>query len=66
MSLVKVKVSRGTVPFSPMGVDSADTGQPPNGKICMDKSHLQGASKIKLKKVNKKRTITVRRVIIFF
>ncbi len=27
---------------------------------------LRGASKIKLKKVNKKRTVTVRRVIIFF
>jgi hypothetical protein len=38
--LVKVKVSRGTVPFSPMGIDSADTGQPPNGEICMGKSHL--------------------------
>jgi hypothetical protein len=28
--------------------------------------HVRGASKIKLKKVNKKRTVTVRRVIIFF
>jgi hypothetical protein len=27
---------------------------------------VRGASKIKLKKVNKKRTVTVRRVIIFF
>ena len=27
--------------------------------------HVRGASKIKLKKVNKKRTVTVRRVIIF-
>jgi hypothetical protein len=25
MVVVKVKVSRGTVPFSPMGIDSADT-----------------------------------------
>ncbi len=23
-----------------MGIDSADTNQPPNGEICMDKSHL--------------------------
>jgi hypothetical protein len=29
------------------------------------KIHICGASKIKLKKVNKKRTVTVRRVIIF-
>ncbi len=28
--------------------------------------HIRGASKIKLKKVNKKRTVTVRRLIIFF
>jgi hypothetical protein len=28
-------------------------------------SYVRGASKIKLKKVNKKRTVTVRRVIIF-
>jgi hypothetical protein len=27
------------MPFSPMGIDSADTSQPPNGKIRMDKSH---------------------------
>jgi hypothetical protein len=30
------------------------------------RSGIRGASKIKLKKVNKKRTVTVRRVIIFF
>jgi hypothetical protein len=30
------------------------------------KDTIRGASKIKLKKVNKKRTVTVRRVIIFF
>ncbi len=36
----RVKVSRGIVPFSPMGIDSADTNQPSNGEICMDKSHL--------------------------
>jgi hypothetical protein len=23
----------------PMGIGSADTGQPPKGEICMDKSH---------------------------
>jgi hypothetical protein len=28
-------------------------------------TYVRGASKIKLKKVNKKRTVTVRRVIIF-
>ncbi len=37
---VRVKVSRGIVPFFPMGIDSADISQPPNGEICMDKSHL--------------------------
>ncbi len=30
-----------------------------------DTVHIRGASKIKLKKVNEKRTVTVRRVIIF-
>jgi hypothetical protein len=40
MIVVRVKVSRGIVPFSPMGVDSADTNQSSNGEICMDKSHL--------------------------
>ncbi len=38
--VIRVKVSRGIEPFSPMGIDSADTRQPPNGEICMDKSHL--------------------------
>ncbi len=40
MIVVRVKVSRGIVPFSPLGIDSADTNQPLNGEICMDKSHL--------------------------
>jgi hypothetical protein len=31
MIVVRVKVSRGIEPFSPMGIDSADTSQPPNG-----------------------------------
>ncbi len=31
--VVRVKVSRGMEPFSPMGIDSADTSQPPNGEI---------------------------------
>ncbi len=38
--VVNVKVSRGIGPFSPMGIYSTDTNQPPNGEICMDKSHL--------------------------
>jgi hypothetical protein len=38
--VVRVKVSRGFEPFSPMGIDSADTNQPSNGEICMDKSLL--------------------------
>ncbi len=29
MIVVRVKVSRGIVPFSPMGIDSADTNQLP-------------------------------------
>jgi hypothetical protein len=37
---IGLKVSRGIEPFSPMGTESADTRQPPNGKICIDKSHL--------------------------
>ncbi len=40
MTVVRVNVSRGFEPFSPMGIDSADTNQPFNGEICMDKSHL--------------------------
>jgi hypothetical protein len=40
MIVVRVKVSRGIEPFSPMGVESADTNQPSNGEICMDKSRL--------------------------
>jgi hypothetical protein len=38
--VVRVKVSRGIEPFSPMEIDSADTSQPPNGEICMDKSQI--------------------------
>ncbi len=40
MIVVRVKVNRGFESLSPMGIDSADTSQPPNGEICMDKSHL--------------------------
>ncbi len=40
MIVVRVKVSRGIKPFSPLEIDSADTSQLPNGEICMDKSHL--------------------------
>ncbi len=40
MIVVRVKVSRRIVPFSPMGIDSADTNRPSNGEISMDKSHL--------------------------
>ncbi len=40
MTVFKVKVSRGILSFSPMGIDSADTSQAPKGDICMDKSHL--------------------------
>ncbi len=40
MILVRVKVSIGIEPFSPMGIDSADSSQPPSGEICMDKSQL--------------------------
>jgi hypothetical protein len=32
--VVRVKVSRGIGPFSPMGIDSANTNQPSNGEIC--------------------------------
>ncbi len=38
--VVRVKVSSGIEPFSSMGTDSADTNQQPNGRICMDKSHI--------------------------
>jgi hypothetical protein len=38
--VVRVKVSREILSFSPMGIDSADTSQLTNGEICMDKSHL--------------------------
>ncbi len=38
--VARVIVSRGIEPFSPMGIDIADTSQPPNGEIGMDKSHL--------------------------
>ncbi len=38
--VVRVKVSRGIVPFFPMGIDSADTSQPLIGEACIDKSHL--------------------------
>jgi hypothetical protein len=40
MIVVWIKVGRGIVPFSPMGLDSANTSQPTNGEICMDKSDL--------------------------
>ncbi len=40
MIVIRVKVSRGIEPFSPMKIDSADASQPPNGEICMDKSHI--------------------------
>jgi hypothetical protein len=38
--VVRVKVSRGIMPFSPLGIDSADTNHPSNREICMGKSHL--------------------------
>ncbi len=38
--VVRVKVSIGIWPFFPMGIESADTNQPPNGEICMDKSQI--------------------------
>ncbi len=38
--VVRVKVSRGFEPFSPMEINRAETSLPPNGEICMDKSHL--------------------------
>ncbi len=38
--VVRVRVSRGFEPFSPMGIDSADTNQSYNEENCMDKSHL--------------------------
>jgi hypothetical protein len=31
--VLRVKVSRGVVPFSPMGIDRANTSQLPNGEI---------------------------------
>ncbi len=40
MIVIRVNVSRGNEPFLPMEIDSADTSQPPNGEIGMDKSHL--------------------------
>jgi hypothetical protein len=43
MIVVKVKVSRGIMPFSPIGIDSADTiaNRPMRDvEICMDESHL--------------------------
>ena len=49
MIVVRVKVSRGIVPFFPKVVDSADTGQWPNGEICMDKSHLLPNNPARLK-----------------
>ncbi len=36
--VVRVKVSRGIIPFALMWIDSAD--QPPNEAVCMDKSYL--------------------------
>jgi hypothetical protein len=38
--LVRVKVSRGIAPYYPMGINSPDSSQPPNGEISLDKSHL--------------------------
>jgi hypothetical protein len=38
--VVSVKVSSGMETFSPMGINGVGTSQPPNGEICMDKSHL--------------------------
>jgi hypothetical protein len=38
--LVRVKVGREIVLFSPRRIDIADTFQPTTGEICMDKSHL--------------------------
>jgi hypothetical protein len=38
--VVMVKVSRRIVSFSLLEIDSADTKQPSNEEICMDKSHL--------------------------
>jgi hypothetical protein len=38
--VVKVKVSRANVPFYPIEMDIAHTGQLPNGQICMDEPHL--------------------------
>jgi hypothetical protein len=38
--VVRFKLSRGIKPFSPMEIDSANISHPPNGEICMDKSHL--------------------------
>ncbi len=40
MIVIRVKFSRGNKTFSPMEIESADTIQPPNGEICMDKLHL--------------------------
>jgi hypothetical protein len=38
--VVMVKVNRGVGRFSLIGIDSANTNQPSNGEIFMDKSHL--------------------------
>jgi hypothetical protein len=38
MIVVRVKVRTGFGPFSPMGIDIADTSRLPKGEICMDKS----------------------------
>jgi hypothetical protein len=44
---------------------TANLYQAPKSNGYLQIRHIRGASKIKLKKVNKKRTLTVRRVIIF-
>ncbi len=38
--VVRVKVSRGIEPFSPMGIDSADTSQPPNGAVLWNRNYF--------------------------
>ncbi len=34
--VIRVKVSRRIVPFSSMGIDSANTNQPSNREICIE------------------------------
>jgi hypothetical protein len=35
-----VSTQQRIVSFYPIGIDTVDTSQPPNGEICMDKLHL--------------------------